>query len=102
MNYVMRIVGVADGRPCAEAGCYVRRYTPDGFGGNGRIVVTPNEAHARRYPDQLSAWQEYLRTSATHPRRPDGQPNRPLTAYTVEILPLAQEGFGNGKATGFI
>jgi hypothetical protein len=30
--------------------------------------------------------KDWKRTSKTHPRRPDGKPNRPMTAFTVEVV----------------
>lgn len=86
MSFLIRIVAAADGTPCPEAGCYVRQYTPDGYDGRGRMIATARRELARLYPDAVAAWADWRRVSATHPRRPDGKPNRPLTAYTVELV----------------
>jgi hypothetical protein len=37
------------------------------------------------FPSKAAALDYYFTTSKTVPRRPDGRPNRPLTAYTIEI-----------------
>jgi hypothetical protein len=82
----VRIVANADGSPCPTAGCYVKHYTADGWRGLGHLVVTDNTDDARQYRDAAAAFADWKRTSTTHPVRPDGKPNRPLTAYTVEFI----------------
>jgi hypothetical protein len=37
------------------------------------------------FPDKAAAMAYYFTVSKTVPRRPDGRPNRPLTAYMIEI-----------------
>jgi hypothetical protein len=34
------------------------------------------------------AWELWMRPSVTRPVRPDGQPNRPLTAFSIVLRPL--------------
>ena len=87
MTVLLRIVGGANGAPCPEAGCYVRRYSADGYGGRGCLLLTPQVEHAHHYPSFIDALEEWRRVSATHPVRKDGKPNRPLSAFTVTIEP---------------
>lgn len=88
----MKIVGMAHGHPSPFDGQYLVEYDPDRPGvdpsGNAmlaHIVCTPDPAQARVFASSVDAWAEWRRTSATTPTRPDGKPNRPLTAFTVEI-----------------
>jgi hypothetical protein len=76
---------VAGGGGPGLAGQYVDSYTPDGHEGRGDLVLTPHRQAAKRYPDAAAAWAEWKRVSATHPTRPDGKPNRPMTAFTIKI-----------------
>lgn len=88
----IRIIGLVDGQPSAYDGQYVVEYDPGRDGvepGSGRpmlchLVTTPDRAAAR----QLSFREamELLRlVDPRRPVRPDGRPNRPLTAFTVEM-----------------
>ena len=95
MSPVLRIVGsVAGGEPCPFAGQYVVEYDPerDGLDPHGRrmtahVITSPRRADALEYPSTIAALEAWRRVSARAPVRPDGKPNRPLTAYTVEVLP---------------
>jgi hypothetical protein len=91
MAYVMRVLGMAgtyynqdemksEGFPDP---CYIAEYDLDYAGGRGRARLTGNLVEAVRFDsatDVLLAWRA---TSTTMPRRRDGRPNRPLTAYTI-------------------
>lgn len=68
--------------PTFEPGCYVAAYDPDR--GMASLVCTMNETEALHLPsgEALALW----RSSPTgDPVRPDGRPNRPLTAFMVEL-----------------
>lgn len=84
MEYVIQLIGLATGVPNPDEGTYVVEYDPAAFAGRGDIRTTPDKDRARRFTDAGAA-AEYWRQSAGI--RPDGKPNRPLTAWTVEILP---------------
>lgn len=53
--------------------------------GRGKADWTTNPNKAKRFADKAEAFEYWQTQSKTHPTRPDGRPNRPLTAYTVEI-----------------
>jgi hypothetical protein len=82
----LRIVHLATGQSSEADGMWVKSYTPDGHDGRGHIELTENRHEAKVYPDALTAMSEWRSVSSTHPTRPDGKPNRPLTAFTVEII----------------
>jgi hypothetical protein len=42
-------------------------------------------AEAKVFPDTRAALEYWKRQSHTVPLRPDGKPNRPLTAYSVSV-----------------
>jgi hypothetical protein len=96
MSYVIRLVGLAAGEPTSLDGQYLVEYDPDrrGVDPAGRpmlahVVCTPNVAEAKRYTTPREALDEWRRPSMRWPDEgrfpPDGRPNRPLTAYTVDI-----------------
>lgn len=88
-EHVIQIVGLADGRQTGASGQYVVSFDADANGGYGDAVLTPQLSDAKRFPSGASAF-DYWRTQASAPNatRPDGQPNRPLTAFTVKISRL--------------
>jgi hypothetical protein len=84
MEYIIRLIGLANGNADPAQGMYVKHYDPAAFNGRGNLVTTPDKDLAHRFPDAIAA-AEYWRQSVG--RRPDGKPNRPLTAWTVDIQP---------------
>ena len=56
--------------------------TPDGA---GHLVLTNDPAEAMTFKDGAEAMQFWRQQSKSRPKRRDGKPNRPLTAYSVEI-----------------
>ena len=64
---------------------YVKDYDPTAHGGRGELAVTPKKVYARRFPERTAAIQYYRQSAGI---RPDGKPNRPLTAWTVDIQPF--------------
>jgi hypothetical protein len=88
---VMVCQGLADGRRTAEDGQFLRSYDPDVITplGFGAIHWTARLAKAMRFPSQEAAWRCWRTQSVRYPVRPwDGKPNRPLTAFNVEIVPV--------------
>jgi hypothetical protein len=89
----IKIIGCADGIERAEFdGRYVKSFTPNGHGGCGYLVTTDRIDEAKPYPSKIAALEEWRAQSATHPLRPDGKPNRPLTAFHCEIAEFPEQG----------
>jgi hypothetical protein len=65
---------------------YLRDFDPDRHDGRGEIGTTRDPAKALRFSDAAAALMVWKTQSRRVPVRPDGKPNRPLTAYTVEIV----------------
>jgi hypothetical protein len=89
--YILRIIARADGTDSPEAGRFILGYDPDYHQGRGLLTTTEIRRKARRFNDQGDAYAFWRQPSRIQPTRPDGQPNRPLTAYTVSIEPHNQE-----------
>lgn len=58
-------------------------FDPEAHEGFGDASFTDEPARAKRFPDAGAAMLEWTRTSETRPLREDGEPNRPLTAFSV-------------------
>jgi hypothetical protein len=88
---VIRCAGAAGDFPCDTIGQYLEFYDFEYADGRGLAKFTPDPAKAKKFSSRLVAIEYWRTISRTVPRRPDGQPNRPLTAYhiLIEELPLA-------------
>ena len=64
---------------------YLKSYDPDAFDGRGDVEGTANLDDAMKFPDAGVALKLWKKTSTVRPTRPDGKPNRPLSAFTVSI-----------------
>jgi hypothetical protein len=94
--YVVRIRGLVDGTPTDFAGQYIVEYDPSRAGTHPvtgepmavfHLVTTPDPRRARRVAESevTAIWRAVDRRN---PTRADGEPNCPLTAYTVDAVPL--------------
>jgi hypothetical protein len=85
---VIRVVGAADGSPTPHDGRYVTAWDWNTNAGTLSLTSTANRDEAALFSpkDALEQWRQ---VSRIEPRRPwDGKPNRPLTAITVELVPV--------------
>lgn len=85
---IIRIVdfvghGVVEGKDASPL--YLESFDFEAHGGQGFALFTNDKAKAKRFADTESAFEFWRTTSKTVPTRPDGKPNRPLTAATIEI-----------------
>ena len=89
MAYVLKLLTlVASDEPTMFDNTYVIQYDPNfvpagGEYDGGSLLVDPDVSKARRFASPSEAL-EYWRQS--HGIRPDGEPNRPLTAYNAEVI----------------
>lgn len=67
-----------------EFGPYLEWSDPDADRGRGAEKWTDDIAHAKRFASFMDAMDCWKAQSTVVPFRPDGRPNRPLTAYSVE------------------
>jgi len=92
-GFVMKIIGSpVPGLPCPEAGKYVQYMDFEGMEGFGILHATPDLHRAKVFPSLTEALHYYRIVPKCHPLRSDGQPNRPLTAYTIEYLEVTVGG----------
>lgn len=75
--------------PLGAIGMALAAYNPAGRDGWGSWSWTTDPAEAMRFDTALDALDCWRHVSPTRPLRPDDRPNRPLTAFTVEVVELA-------------
>ena len=83
---VIHIVGPVWGGPSDLDGTYVKSFDPDARDGHGHIIGTRDRREAKHFDNAGDAFSYWRQCSTVLPTRPDGKPNRPLTAYTCEFL----------------
>ena len=99
-RYGIFIIGAASGKETPFDRQWVTRYDPQYVHDPGRydggvLETSPFVEEALRF-DGAAAALEKWREVAPEPFsvRPDGRPNRPLSAFTVEVLPLDETPSG--------
>jgi len=86
-RWVMRVVGVA-GYGYAEAlevpeNAWLAEVDYEYGGGRGMARLTDNVEEAMVFPSAMAVHAAWTTVPESRPLRPDGKPNRPLTAYTI-------------------
>lgn len=84
----IKCVALNSGLEAGPAGQWLKSYDPDGMGGRGHAVWTADPSEAMTFLDVGAAVKCWQQQSEKAPTRDDGRPNKPLTAYTVEVIPL--------------
>ena len=65
--------------------CYLQSFDVDAHEGRGQADYTYDVRDALVFPDAAAAMLAWRTVSTVRPWRADGEPNRPLTALTIEI-----------------
>ena len=86
MTCVLQALGFANGMPCPHEGLYLEAFDFEADDGLGFGEFTEDIDRAMQFEDVMAAGEFWRTISKTRPVRPDGQPNRPLTALCVEIV----------------
>jgi hypothetical protein len=87
MSVVIKVewLGGHERTPTDVENDYVKSFDPDVNEGGGELVTTVDKTQALQFPNPGEALRYYRQASKVCPLRPDGLPNRPLTAFTVTI-----------------
>ena len=84
----LKIVGLISGDPTEYDGKFLVDYDPtpqtDEGGEFVHLIVADRRQDARQFDSMQAAMELYLAPSTKGPRA-DGEPDRPLTAYSVEV-----------------
>ena len=65
------------------SGQWLESFDAEANDGWGDAVFTDDITKAMKFPSMNEAFELWKTTSKTRPKRPDGKPNRPLTAFTI-------------------
>lgn len=95
MQYVIQLIAIGNYQDSPFDGQYLKEYDPNKRGKDpmghdmfAHVVTTPSLEDAMKFPNQMDAWQFWRQPSTRWPIRPhDGMPNRPLTAFTISVMP---------------
>lgn len=68
---------------------YVKAFDPEFMNGVGGIDLTDDIKQALRFKSFSAALECWKMQSETKPLREDGRPNRPMTAYSAQIVGVA-------------
>lgn len=69
---------------------YLVRCDFEANGGRGEVLWTVERDKAMRFDTPGAAFAYWKTPSQSVPLRPDGKPNRPLSAFTIEIVPAEE------------
>lgn len=83
MAVLLRCRGLATGG--GPDGEYLEAFDPEAGDGWGFATFTADVGKALRFPDFPTAYRFLGTRPKSRPTRPDGKPNRPLTAFTMEF-----------------
>jgi hypothetical protein len=97
-SVVIRCLGLAgrveavhhDGK--TPVGEYVAAFDPEAFDGRGEATFTGDITRALVFPDLKAAYEFIGQRPTRRPTRPDGKPNRPLMAFTLQLMPRDDAG----------
>lgn len=85
MSHVIKVLGLADGSWHAQEDTYLQSFDPDAHDGRGDAELTDDLAAAMRFENAVEAMRLWQTQSTVQPTRLDGKPNKPLTAFTIEV-----------------
>lgn len=81
--FVMRLMDVMEYDFQKKKGRYLCKFNPEANDGRGYIETTRLLEKAMKFDTIDDLFETWKTQSRTVPFRPDGKPNRPLTAYTM-------------------
>lgn len=85
MATVLKNLGLASGLPDPCVGQYLQSFNHLAHGGRGEAVFTPERGKAMRFATVQEAMAYWQQVHPLIPTRTDGRPNKPLTAFSVEL-----------------
>jgi hypothetical protein len=85
MSIIVKIIGTWD-TETPHDGRYLVSWNSDTRYGDLHCVSTDNWEHAKLFINHAEVMSEWSKVSVIDPKRPDGKPNRPLTALTFEFV----------------
>jgi hypothetical protein len=75
--------GRAHGTGTVRPGAYLKACDLEFAGGTGLVTWTSDKSQAMVFASFAEAFEAWRAVPESRPLRPDGEPNRPMTAFTV-------------------
>lgn len=90
MRWALKLIGRPAAGPSQHDGRYVVAYDPTVVDGTIQLETAADIRHAKIFASPEAALAYYRAVSPNVPLDPgwSGKPNRPLTAFTVELVPF--------------
>jgi hypothetical protein len=85
---IIKVIGLATGVPTRFDNHWCRDFNFESGLGRGLLLVTENWEEAKRFEDFMAAMMFWRTQCQSVPLREDGKPNRPFTAWTIEVKDL--------------
>ena len=78
------VIGDINGKP--KPGQFLAHFDPEAMDGMGVAEFTDDRDQAMHFSATATAFEFWRTQSRTCPLRPDGKPNRPLTAFSMTVV----------------
>lgn len=88
VKYVMRILGVTNYVPPVnldKTPCYLHKCDIEAHNGRGSVEFCFGKKQAMKFNSVKEVFELWRKESTVRPRRPDGKPNRPISALTMAV-----------------
>lgn len=89
MKYGIKAMELASGGRFPHKGMWLASFDANAHDGRGDASFTSRPEKALAFDDRVQALELWRTQSTVRPLREDGKPNRPLTAMTIAVEPLA-------------
>jgi hypothetical protein len=86
MTVLIKLIRLEGNGQWLPPGTYLMECDHEAHEGRGAVVSTPNLEQAMRFADLAEAMRFWNKQSTLRPLREDGKPNKPLTAFTIEVV----------------
>ena len=90
MTLLIKALGFANGRSCPHEGQYLKAFDFEYENGIGYGDFTDDPSEAMKFDSFRDAMEFWKTQSKVRPIRPDGEPNRPLTALSISLERYAE------------
>jgi hypothetical protein len=88
MPFIIRLYSLAHSPDILYPNKFLKSFDPDGNGGAGQYDTALDPKDAQFFKSTKDAIDVWRSSSKTRPYRPDGESNRPLTAFNIEIVEI--------------
>lgn len=77
-----------------QGGVWLVSADVDAFDGRGDVAFSTDPAEAMTFASIREAMAFWKQPSTVRPYRPDGKPNRPISALTIEVVAVPEAADG--------